>query len=152
MREIKLRAWDKTKKKWLNADDRMTIADETDFWWAWVQAISPDGVIHFVPDILNIEIVQYTGLKDKQGKDIYEGDIVAHSSNVFGLIHKGVVSQYFDGSWQVTYRRGDHPSYIPDERSDEKAFMWLAEWTNSELGNVAEVVGNIYENPELLEK
>ena len=67
-------------------------------------------------------LMQYTGMKDKNGKEIYEGDIVkilgAGKSFVF----------YQDGSFLVRF-------------PEENTLLWSV---------ICEVIGNIYENPELL--
>lgn len=92
---------------------------------------------------------QYTGLVDKNGKEIYEGDIVAFGLG-FGYdvkdVHRGVV-YYEDGS----FRLGDIYSSdgynelgnVFDEATDIKGTF--------HKDAICEVVGNIHENPELLE-
>jgi uncharacterized phage protein (TIGR01671 family) len=69
-------------------------------------------------------LMQYTGLKDKNGVEIYEGDIVRF------LDIDGV-----DSVTEVEFREGGFYPFAPD----------FIHWCN------VEVIGNIYENPELLE-
>ena len=145
MREIKFRAYNKNLNQFIYGSSEYTRTrieyheyTLSDFW----QMIET-GAFKYAG--------QYTGLKDKNGKEIYEGDIVAYSSPMFGNVHKGAVSRYFNGRYKVTYRRGDHPMYIPDERTNEKTTKDLDDWTHSDGGNFAVVIGNLYENPELLE-
>ena len=71
-------------------------------------------------------LMQYTGLKDKNGKEIYEGDVVKCSS---GCPHQVVWQHDFFGM-PMWYLSGLNEGYA---------------WTETE-----EVIGNIYENPELL--
>jgi len=75
--------------------------------------------------------LQYTGLKGKNGKEIYEGDIIRTSNDKWwnNTPDKEIVFSG-NGFW-LTNNGGQH--YLPDE-------------------SVREVIGNIYENPELLEK
>ena len=82
-------------------------------------------------------IMQYTGLKDKNGKEIYEGDIVKWD-NVSKFRneryeHRGVV-RYSNGSY--------YPLPKDDECEDDYYSNYVENY---------EVIGNIYENPELLE-
>ncbi len=82
--------------------------------------------LYFVGE--NPILMQYTGLKDKNGKEIYEGDIIVEyllpNEYDYGII------EYLDGSFVINW----------------KSKMWQY------LINVSrrEVIGNIYENPELL--
>ena len=81
------------------------------------------------PDVIAIRVDpktvgQFTGLNDKNGKEIYEGDIVRGPGF-------GAVSVYFDGGRFCLYFLGDE--------------YW------NEYADKIEVIGNIHENPELLE-
>ena len=123
MREIKFRAWDKKYNE--------MIPDLICFY--------KDGGIshnnHFNSDISpfrgymwdsrNLEVMQYTGLKDKNGKEIYEGDIVK-GNYLKGI---GVVE------WNDKFCKFDISHKMNITPSDE-----------------CEVIGNIYENPELLKE
>lgn len=94
-------------------------------------------------------IGQYTGLKDKNGKEIYEGDIIkiikhtSHEDMVYIKESIGVVKFYYGSFIMEVFREKDrkHVNYI-------RQLTDIAEFIK--MDNV-EVIGNIYENPELLE-
>ncbi|MBR8461520.1 hypothetical protein KDE12_01460 [Campylobacter sp. faydin G-105] len=73
----------------------------------------------------DIKLIQYTGLKDKDGYEIYEGDIIKSSTSIGEII-------YDDFAFKVRF-------------FDEELFIWEIEV--SECG----IIGNIFKNPELLE-
>lgn len=80
----------------------------------------------------NISLMQYTGLHDKNGVPIYEGDICTHGSG-----KEGFTKHAYPVEWGLS--------------------GWLLKGTGAYLGhyygpisNSLEVIGNIYENPELL--
>lgn len=86
-REIKFRAWDKHQKEIL---DVLAIRDEEGN--IVMQRMSqPKTVIRNKPE--NVDLMQYTGLKDKNGKEIYEGDIVDWKGKI------EVVEWYARGCW-----------------------------------------------------
>jgi len=121
MREIKFRAWDKACKHMINdfnpiCHGEMNIFDFS-FLARWREGIIP---------------MQYTGLKDKNGKEIYEEDVV-----IF-LIPEDEQSKL---KCQVMWN--DCGFYLL--RPDNNRVMFI-----SNYADVLKVIGNIYENPELL--
>lgn len=117
-------------RAWLKEEYRMTDVREITFFNDEVQMIS--GVEDFYA-YDEFELMQSTGLKDKNGKEIYDGDIVRFTlTDGFDYVvdEEGVVS-YKLGAFYVV--------------------NGLDEFLISEIyANEIEVVGNIYENPELV--
>lgn len=126
MREIKFRAWDKERSE-------MYEVDALHFYRQLIEVDSETD--HQTTSIEPYEIMQYTGLKDKNSVDIYEGDIVENASK--------------DLKFQVVYEAPSfNRKWIDDisKRYREHLTEPLA-W-NTYI--ICEVIGNIYENPELL--
>lgn len=130
MREIKFRAWDKKNNE-------------------WCQSIEQEGFGVFINGVVNpsksgefyihdysstgqeyIVLCQFTGLHDKNGREIYEGDVV----QTYNGKHKGP---------RVEIAYLEHSFCMREEPDDSRMdCVWYF--------NI-EVIGNIYENPELLE-
>ena len=128
MREIKFRAWHKEKKEIIDVE-------EIDFINEVINYIDND-YLNNRQEIIgayfeNIELMQYTGLKDKNEKEIYEGDIVKLRAN-HGI---GVVKYYDEwGAFVVEYIKLKKIAVLGMNYCEEDI----------------EVIGNIYENTELL--
>ncbi len=142
MHEIKFRAWDKQTDE-LIYNVLVEISEHDD----WTEGYSSWSVANDM-EIGNDErlvFMQYIGLKDKNGKEIYEGDIIQEQTIMIG--HTGKVFQQGSGEWSVSYRRGSHPFYIPDGFENSIETHSLQDWASDKR---IVVIGNIYENPELL--
>ena len=136
MREIKFRAWDKIKKLMLNVDE-ITFPQGGIHWsdgsttegWVMVN----DGFKHKLKE--TVILMQYTGLKDKNGKEICEGDIALMKNVVIDFGYPEVDFVYeikYVGSGFYLCNAGGGMESVD---SKPKSY---------------EIIGNIYENPELL--
>lgn len=129
MREIKFRAWDKNRNS-MAYQEKMRIYDGNEQAWD-ITVFKSSGTIGTFQSCLDnskeVVLMQYTGLKDKNGKEIYEGDVVDMWNNG---VHS-VVEWYQSGYYLIT-------------RVKEKVAEYMLH------GKSVIVVGNIYENPELM--
>lgn len=136
MREIKFRAWDKTVNKMVDIGEMVVGLTTT----AWIKNAA-DDTSHMIVHGESGEFMQFTGLKDKNGKEIYFGDILATSNDgkdgadvwkieTFGF----TVIQEKHGELGVSFS-----NWAMDD--NDNGVYWR---------DYVEVIGNIYENPELL--
>jgi len=107
MREIKFRAWDKKNKK----------------------------IMHNTPHDIS-DVMQFTGLKDKKGKEIYEGDVIRKGKRPENCF-QGVVS----------WNQKDCQYWVGIESPILGGS--IAGWPISQMDHY-KVIGNVYDNPELL--
>ena len=118
MREIKFRAWDKIGKQGM---------------LGWSKIIET-GIELFFKDNFGFYLMQYTGLKDKQGNEIYEGDIIKWRNTIGDEIKDVVIWSELSHGFSVS-------------RTPEVCCV-----LSGSDGSHIEVIGNIYENPELLKE
>lgn len=111
MKEIKFRAWDKVNKF------MVVIFDNT------------KNTEWYLPNLKEqYEIMQFTGLHDKNGKELYEGDIVLYASTRYTV------------------------SWIPEICAFEMTGHNRSIVLNKSNEHTREIIGNIYENPDLANK
>lgn len=124
LREIKFRIWD--SKEMYDTETLDLIGDMA----------SPyrtlDDESEFIPYGNNEKgkLMQFTGLKDKNNKEIYEGDILKANKKWFKLGNDVGIVGFHKGQYCVRDDEWDNTDYITNRK--------------------VEVIGNIYENPELL--
>jgi hypothetical protein len=123
MREIKFRAWDKTNKVF--------------YTWGFVkekQGLIFKGIPNLTIPMEELQSIsqQFTGLKDKNTKEIYEGDIIEYKAKDCTHTAKIIIGVSEDGEYGVLIGN---------------SILRKADKINESC----EVIGNIYENPELLE-
>lgn len=136
MREIKFRAWRKSSQ---------TMA-------SWASVLSYIGhVCKDVPAFFegehdnDVVLMQFTGLKDRKGVEIYEGDILGTKGERSLPNGARVVGTY-------CFENGTRDVVEWDRDCWRVGTKDLAEWLwSAERYSNGEVIGNIYENPELLE-
>jgi len=151
MREIKFRAWIKSKKimmtpmlswgesigqKWIQHDNRFND-EENGYMWG----------------VKDLEIMQFTGLKDCKGVDIYEGDVVSYwDGTMFGCNESDELAQHYPKT---------PPHYFKRSENKKSLVVFNNQSFRIERGNALgsgyleskdlKVIGNIHESPDLLE-
>ena len=139
MRKIKFRAWDEVRKEMHSEFNFIQSHGDGQNWIVPLEHITnPDWLVDLekkvrcAPHIREqFKLMQFTGLLDKNGKEVYEGDIVKCKYGWLGfVVYRG--SHYWCEEI-VTKKVGSHAPIFN-------------EW--AEL----EIIGNIYENPELVNK
>ena len=133
MRETKFRAWLKEEEKMVNVET-MDFTDKT------IRCLKKNEFINAYllrrVSFDDIELMQYTGLNDKNGTEIYERDIVLVKPGGTSTWYKTVV-KFKEGAFIASLIDGEDYIYIFNRGFDSNDF---------------EIIGNIYENKNLLEE
>ena len=132
MREIKFRLWSNGLKVMYTPDNEIG--------GLWSIPMAPNGVIK--PTYKDDILMQFTGRKDKNGKEIYAGDVVKASPKAESN-SKGDKYKIGNRIYLVSYESGSF--WIDSEKKDLDVFSFI----DINLTDF-EVIGNIYENPELI--
>ena len=133
-RKLKFRCWNKKKKKWMFGYELPNLGGFSLFGEVTMMGGLNEVSINELDDII---VMQFTGLKDKNGKEIYEGDIL------------------YSESWNTNSKNINKYHIVEWGRCG-----WIARGYNGQIEveptltvkSDFEIIGNIYENPELLNK
>ena len=114
-RIIKFRAWNKNIEKMIPPFELSEMVYEGDGWSS--------------STLKNMTFMQFTGLKDKNGKECFESDLI---KDIYEITFK---IEYRDDYYSVVAIKTENPDWKPTQLKDLKPF---------------EIIGNIYENKDLL--
>ena len=127
MKELKIKAWLKKEKK-------MVSIIGIDFNYEYIRYTEDDNLFNSdykVAEFKDIELLQFTGLKDNGGQELYEADVIKFNDGVDDIY--GLISyDDEDGTYRVSYEN------ITEHLSEREGDF--------------EIVGNIFENPDLHEQ
>ena len=125
MREIKFRAWDKENEKMMKVSSLHLENKEI--------SVKENGTFRL---FRMQDLMQYTGIKDKNGKEIYEGDIVLIKLDETSTWYKTVVG----------FKKGAFIANLIDK--EDYVYIFHHGFTDDDF----EIIGNVYENKNLLEE
>lgn len=125
MREIKFRIYDTKRKEWVHdTKHAVNLLGETIILGDILRR--PDDTRVRLEELNDLVVMQFTGLKDRNGIEVYEGDVIRNDG----------------GDWneEVFYEEGGFCFC----REAPEPMVWL------QINGVYEVIGNVHENPELI--
>ena len=132
MRQIKFQIyWIAGHEMLYDTNNDLEFRDKENY---WITDLS-DATNH--PE--SYKVRQYTGLKDKNGNEIYDGDYIRYSTRTINgsiFTHVCSVFQHESGTWRIEGYHEDNHSY------ETKGTVYATHL-------ICEVIGNVYENPEL---
>lgn len=134
----KFRAWDKEENLWIKVAS--LVFDEEGEMWYLGPVMDDFNPVYYENELGKTwEIMQSTGLKDKNGVEIFEGDIVSVRNHPFQKTEKSGAGIEIDGDYAISWNEGD--------------LTWCAgNLLLARLKPYVTVAGNIYENRELLDQ
>ena len=145
------RAWLKQKQKMDNYIDHISWLEDE------LYCIG-DGITHMVL-AEDLVLMQSTGLKDKNGKEIFEGDILKFNDEWNEYCHEGYVDGSVEGINFVEVVRGEACFEFGKTKYPDSSLFILMEDEHLNFKDFIksedfefEINGNVYENPELLEE
>lgn len=129
-RDVKFKGWD-------SVNEVMLPVESINFREGYVSLNEGDNSLTDTLEM--IELIQYTGLKDKNGKEVYEGDIIESplwEAEPYEIVFKDYAFKARDIRKKIMY--------------GSDLFFDIDDLLSGCVGETFEVIGNIYENPELL--
>lgn len=141
MRDIKFRAWDKKKNNWFDDEGSLYIELNGNINFGWNGEVMDDYTDRII-------LIQCTELKDSNGVEIYEGDILKCTSRIYTNLGATGTGEYEETIKQVIWKDDSWGTRVISSNLTSKG----AEKSGLVISTkYAEVIGNIYENTELLE-
>lgn len=156
MREIKFRAWDNKEKKWLLGYEYPNLGGfsmfgETMLFEEWSGIINRFILQQRDRKPEDLILMQFTGLKDRLGKEIYEGDILCiideDDQLQYSVCEYGTHRRDMASGWTV-----DIQGFSFVKSDGFKSFPIVKNYAGGHDLEIIEVAGNIYQNPELLKQ
>ena len=149
-RQIKFRAWDNHEKKWLMGYEYPNLGGFSMFGECMLMEEWSSVLNRFIlqqkdrkPE--DLVLMQFTGLLDKNGKEIYEGDIVMKTQQMPMSSPPKRKMPFGDQPRSISFRDGKFVIH----KGANKKYLMLDSLSIRYLG--LEVIGNIYEHPNLLQ-
>nr|DAR30418.1 MAG TPA: YopX protein [Caudoviricetes sp.] len=128
----KFRAYDSGSLSRMYRPDEVMVGD-SNIWIIDEDSVAGDWIVNN-----DIHLMQSTGLKDKNGKEIFEGDIITNGMDVVDVRNHETLGFYTLVNGREVFF--GHGTSIEKFEEDIEGFT-----------EITEIIGNIYENPELLE-
>ena len=143
MREIKFRAWDFEQKKMI-----YNVEQTYDDNCRGKGGCYGDCCFGEVLENVALEVMQYTGFKDDEGRDIYEGDILHVRERCHGFtVLRSEADNWSEYKGRILFKDG---CFFCLSKFDMDLLGDLMHWNDVDEADIR-IIGNRYENPELME-